>query len=392
MNLIEYITTTIESLRGNKIRSFLTMLGIIIGVANVILVVAVLQGGRNLILDEFGGLGSNLIYVSTSPDIETAVSLTEEKIKAMSQLPQIVDISPEVYLSTQIRIGKKEKSIWIMGTLPSFKEIERIKVLKGRGFLSTDLEFQRKVCVIGNKIAKELFKEKEPIGKEIRIKEINFKVIGVMQEKRLFGFEKFVGDTFYVPFTTAQKVLLDTKDIYTALIRVKDTHQMDNVILKVKEFLKKRHDGKELFTVESVEEIISTIKMVTSIIALVIGCIAGISLLVGGIGIMNIMLVSVRERTREIGIRKAIGAKNKEILIQFLVESSILSLIGGIIGIIIGLLGANIIALLAELPFLVTWQPVVLGFVISFGVGVIFGVYPAKCASALTPVEALRYE
>ncbi len=391
MNLFEYITTTIDGLLGNKIKSFLTMIGIIIGVANIILVVAVLQGGKALILDEFGGLGANLIYVYSLPDVGMVGYLTEKEIKGMCQIPQIVNITPEVFIDTQIRIGKKEKNISVIGTLPCFKDIERIKILKGRGFLSTDLEFQRKVCIIGDTIAKDLFKTQEAIGKEMRIKGINFKIIGVMQKKRLLGFEKFVGDTFYIPSTTAQRVL-GIKEISTALIQVKDTNQINKVISIIKEFLKKRHGGKELFEVQGIDEVISTIKVVTGIIALVIGCIAGISLLVGGIGIMNIMLVSVRERTHEIGIRKAIGAKNKEILIQFLIESCILSLIGGIIGIIIGLLGANIVSLITNLPFLISWQSICLGFGVSFGVGVIFGVYPAKCASALTPVEALRYE
>lgn len=391
MNLFEYITTTIDGLLCNKIRSFLTMLGVIIGVANVILVVAVLQGGRAIILDEFGSLGSNLIYVYSMPDVDVVGYMSEEEIKGMRKIPQIVDVTPEVFITTQIRIGKKEKNIAVIGTLPSFKDIERIKILKGRGFLSTDLESLRKVCIIGNAIAKDLFKGKEAIGKEIRIKGINFKIIGIMQEKRLLGFEKFIGDTFYIPVTTAQRVL-GIKEISTALIQVKDTNQINKVISMTKEFLKKRHGGKELFEVQGLNEIISTIKVVTGVIASVIGCIAGISLLVGGIGIMNIMLVSVRERIREIGIRKAIGARNKDILIQFLIESCALSLIGGIIGIIIGLLGANTVALIANLPFLITWHSIVLGFVVSFGVGIAFGVYPAKCASILTPVEALRYE
>jgi len=392
MNLWEYITTAIDNLKCNKIRSFLTMLGVIIGVANISLVVAILQGGRESILDELGGLGSNLIYVNNRLDADIPGYMTEEEIKGIAKIPTIVNITPEVFLSTKIKIREKEKDIWVVGTSPDFKEIQEITILKGRGLLWTDVEFQRKVCIISDTIAKDFFKGKEVIGKEIRIKKINFKIIGLMQEKKMLGFEKLVGDTFYIPYTTALRIL-GTKEIPSAIIQVKDTSQIDCTISTVKEFLKKRHNGKDLFELQTLKEILSTVNVVTGIIALVIGGVAGISLLVGGIGIMNIMLVSIGERAREIGIRKAIGAKDKEILTQFLIESGTLSLIGGIIGIIIGIFGAKVVGVLfEEIPVLISWQAIAVGFVVSSGVGVIFGIYPAKCASVLTPVEALRYE
>lgn len=390
MRLFGYIRYAIDVLLANKLRSLLTMLGIIIGVSNIILVVAVLQGGKARILKEFGDLGSNLIEIyvdQTNLQGGRRICLTQDELKGIKKIPGIKTITPYASLMTKIKIGKNIKKILVIGTTSNLKDIEKIKVSKGRFISSIDDNQAKKFCVISSQLSQELFRYSTPIGKKIRIEDVVFRVIGVVEEKTFLGEKGSLA--IYIPFSTAQRIL-GVDEISSVKISAISISQIDSLIEKIKLFLKKKN--KEFFEVMNWKELIDSTKEVTSIIALIMGGIAAISLIVGGIGIMNIMLVQVRERTREIGIRKAIGAAKEDILIQFLIESCVLSLGGGIIGTIIGILGANLVALLIDLPPIISWESIVLGFGVSSGVGLFFGVYPANIAAKLDPIEALRYE
>jgi putative ABC transport system permease protein len=360
------------------------MLGIIIGVSNIILVVSVIQGGKASILKEFSDLGSNLISICGDQTTQgKRVYITQDELKAISKMPGVKVLTPEASLIIKINT----KKILVIGTTSNLKDIQRIEIGKGRFISSTDNNQAKKICVISSRLSQELFKYSNPIGKKIRIQDVMFRVIGVVKEKDILGQMGF--PVIYIPISAAQR-LLGVKEIYSAKILAISTTQIETLIDKIKQFFERR--DKDSLEVMNWKELIDSTKEVTNVIALIVGCIAAISLLVGGIGIMNIMLVQVRERTREIGLRKAIGASNEDILLQFLIESCVLSLGGGVIGIIIGISGANLVALLIELPPIISWESIVLGFGVSSVVGLFFGVYPANIAAKMDPIEALRYE
>lgn len=383
--LFEYIQLAVDVILSNKRRSFLTTLGITIGVFNVILVISVLSGGRALILEEVGSLGSNVISIYPLSD----EYLTQQDISKIRKIPQVVDILPEEYIMTQLKIKKEKRDVFVDGVSHRLNRVVKIEIITGRFLRETDELLKKKVCVITEGLKRELFGKTNAIGKEIKIEGNIFRVIGIAKEKVLL--KKVAGDMIFIPFGTLKRIL-GTDKIWYLTITVKEIEMVDETLTRIKKVLNEEYFGKEKFGVSGMKEIVDTTKMVTGIIALVIICIAAISLIVGGIGIMNIMLVSIRERMREVGIRKAFGATNGDILLQFLIESCILSLLGGFMGIIFGLLVANILAIIIKIPLIINWGCVFLGFLVSFFVGIIFGIFPARFASKLDPIEVMRYE
>jgi len=384
MKLFKYIGLSIENLKVNRLRSFLTMLGIIIGIFNLTLVLAILQSGRKMILKEISGLGANVI------NIYSMYPISERERFLINKTPGVVKIFPDVYLLTRIKLGKNMKDVWVQGVSPDFERIFKIEVIKGRFIKKSDLEKKKKVCVVTESLSHELFKEASCIGKDIILENERLKIVGLSKEKMVLS--KMMGS--FVIFAPISIVLRmnQTEDIMGLNIILKDSKIAKKVSEKLDRLLNKEYLSEKRFWITSMQEMIESTKKITGIIALIVGVIAGISLLVGGIGIMNIMLVSVRERTREIGIRKAFGATDKDITIQFLIESSSLTISGGIIGLVLGLLLANIIVYFLKIPFIIGIEYLVVGFLVSFIVGVSFGLYPARIASKITPIEALRYE
>lgn len=384
MKVFKYIGLSIENLKLNKLRSCLTMLGIIIGIFNLTLVLAVLQGGRKMILEEISGLGANVINIHSMYPIEAREQFLIEKT------PGVAEVFPDVYLATQIKLDKEMKYVYVQGVSADFEKIFKIEMVEGRFIKMSDLEKKKKVCVITEALSKELFKERFCIGRDIILENERLKVVGLCREKMVLS--KMMGAFLMLaPISTVQR-MNQTEDIMGLNVILKDSKNVKTISEKLDKLLNKEYLGEKRFWINSMEEMIKSTKEVTGIIALIVGVISGISLLVGGIGIMNIMLVSVRERTREIGIRKAFGATNKDITIQFLIESSFLTVSGGVIGIVSGLLLANIIAYFLKIPFIIGIEYLILGFLVSSIVGVSFGLYPARIASRITPIEALRYE
>jgi putative ABC transport system permease protein len=282
------------------------------------------------------------------------------------------------------------KDVWVQGVSSDFERIFKIEVNKGRFIKESDLEKKKKVCVITESLSKELFKEASCLGKDIILENERLKIVGLSKEKMVLS-KMMGGFLIFAPISVVQR-MNQTEDITGLNVILKDSKSVKEVSEKLDKLLNKGHLEEKRFWISSMQEMIESTKKITGIIALIVGAIAGISLLVGGIGIMNIMLVSVRERTREIGIRKAFGATNKDITIQFLIESSFLTISGGTIGLVSGLLLANIIVYFLKIPFIIGIEYLILGFLVSSIVGISFGLYPARLASRITPIEALRYE
>jgi putative ABC transport system permease protein len=384
MKLFRYIGLSIENLKLNRLRSFFTSLGIIIGIFNLTLVLAILQSGRKMILGEISGLGANVI------NIYSMYPMSEREQFLIKKTPSVVGVFPDVYLSTQIKLGKNMKDVWVQGVSSDFERIFKIEVNKGRFIKESDLEKKKKVCVITESLSKELFKEASCLGKDIILENERLKIVGLSKEKMVLS-KMMGGFLIFAPISVVQR-MNQTEDITGLNVILKDSKSVKEVSEKLDKLLNKGHLEEKRFWISSMQEMIESTKKITGIIALIVGAIAGISLLVGGIGIMNIMLVSVRERTREIGIRKAFGATNKDITIQFLIESSFLTISGGTIGLVSGLLLANIIVYFLKIPFIIGIEYLILGFLVSSIVGISFGLYPARLASRITPIEALRYE
>jgi macrolide transport system ATP-binding/permease protein len=414
-SIISGFSSGYKGLLANKLRSFLTVLGIIIGVGAVIGVMGVGEGAKRNITTQIEKLGSNVISIHyRRPDNKEQAlqwrgrseGLTyEDAIALKKELDFIKDVEPEVRSTVTVKYKDKDWETNIIGTLPSYQSINNQYVKDGRFFTDDELKSWAKVCVIGKTIKDELFKNENPIGKEIKISNMRFVVIGIMEEKGSVGWNDF-DDRILIPLFTAQKritgednVVRDIQAQTTGNVPAQDSEE------QVRELLLERHNQVEDFRIMNREEFKQTIEQTASTFKIMLSGIAAISLIVGGIGIMNIMLVSVTERTREIGIRKAIGAKRVDILIQFLIESVIVSLSGGIIGIVMGTLFANTVGnmmvgagaigprfLSQGGGSVVTPSSILLAFFFAVVVGIFFGMYPANKASKMDPVQALRYE
>ena len=408
MNFTEPIKVGLSQLRANKMRSLLTILGILIGVGSVVGIVSIGEGLRQTLLTEFDRIGgSRLIWVMPPREWEREGGrwtqrawreyITMGDVDAVqAESDRIEKVLPVVLGDARLQYKKASVDRRFQGTMTGYHRAMGWEVEHGRFISEKDIDRWRKICVIGSTIREELFGAGNPLGEEIKIRGERYLVVGVMEEKKIF--DNDWGSWIFVPISTAQKRLTGDEHIGELLVYARQSGEVKYVVEEVKRVFRRRHKHGGEFVVESVEGQLKRIQKVLLILKLAAGGIAGISLLVGGIGIMNIMLVSVAERTREIGIRKAVGAKRRHILSQFIVESVVLSLFGGILGIVFALaLGfgiSKVVSNLAKQPFPshISVVAVLLALGFSAVVGVFFGVYPAVRASRLNPVEALRYK
>jgi putative ABC transport system permease protein len=398
----------LKALIANKMRSALTMLGIIIGVSAVIAMIAVGSGAKQRIQEQIASMGSNLLMVmsgsATSGGFRggagTVPTLTVDDAKAIeTEIPGVRYVSPSISGVAQVVYGNQNWSTIIQGTAPEMLEIRGWSLSSGRSFTEQELGGAAKVCVLGQTVVDNLFGGIEPVGQIVRIKKIPFMVIGVLSPKGQTTWGQDQDDLIFVPLTTGQKQVFGQTFpgmVRNIAVQAWGPEEIKQVETQINQLLRQRHriqPGQDNdFSVRNLTEVMSSAEQSANVMSLLLGAIASISLIVGGIGIMNIMLVSVTERTREIGIRIAVGAKGRDILLQFLIESLVLSLLGGIMGIGIGILGTVILSSFTQWPTLFSIQAVLLAFLFSGSVGVFFGFYPARKASLLNPIEALRYE
>lgn len=406
MNIINLFKIALRALNGNKFRCFLTMLGIIIGVAAVITMLAIGQGSKKSIQDQISTMGSNMINIRPGAGQfggvrQSAGSMQTLKLEDYDALkkdaPNISDISPEVSSSGQAIFGANNTPTTIYGVEPSYLNIRKYTIADGDMFTEADVKSSAKVCIIGATIVKNLFTNGEnPIGQTIRFNKIPFKVIGVLTSKgdNTMGMDQ--DDLILAPYTTVQKRILAITYINSISASAVSEDATEDAIAGIEEILRQRHKIKagqdDDFNVQSQKELITMMSSTTEMMTILLACIAGISLLVGGIGIMNIMYVSVTERTREIGLRMSIGAKGVDILMQFLIEAILLSVTGGIVGVILGVSSAFLVNTLLMWPIEIEVYTIILSFAVCTITGVFFGWYPAKKAADLDPIEALRYE
>ncbi len=398
----------IVSLKINKMRSILTSLGIIIGVSAVIIMLAVGSGAREKIAKDMESMGSNLLMIrsasATSGGVRmgfgTKPSLTLKDADAIyKNCRGILAVAPYSSDTSQLTYGNQNWSTTVGGTTAEYIFIRNYEIDSGRNFIEEDIKNNTKVAIIGSTIATELFGDMNPINKTMRIGNVPFKVIGLLKTKGESGNGMDQDDLVFIPITTAQKKVLGTD--YPGTVKMINVKAQNSEVLEtaqedIAELLRTRHNiGKNQeddFEIRNLAEMQETIKSSAKTMSILLGAIASVSLLVGGIGIMNIMLVSVTERTKEIGIRMAIGAKASDIRIQFLIESFLLSIIGGIIGVFIGILGAKIVELTDAMTVAISSGSILLSLGFSGAIGVLFGYYPAYKASLLNPIDALRYE
>lgn len=392
MSFLQSFKMAMSSIRSNKVRSFLTMLGVIIGVAAVIAAVGFAKGSTKSITDSIASLGTNLISITiTGRNSNRNVTYDEIKQFASENSSEISYVAPEVSSSGTIKVLSSTRDTTIMGTTPEYAEIKSQGVKSGRYISDFDVDLRQKVAVLGTAVVNDVFSGANPIGETIKVNGQVFTVVGVLEEKD-GGQDSSADDTVIIPLTTAQR-LLKNSNIRNFSIQAASSDTVNDVMSKATQMLTKIYSDSSSFRVFNQAQMLSTLNTVTSTLMIVLGGIAAISLIVGGVGIMNIMLVSVTERTREIGIRKAIGAKKKNILIQFLIEAVVVTGMGGIIGVAVGagiikfiIGGFNIVPQVYSVPWMI------ISFSISLLVGVIFGMFPAVKAANLNPIEALRYE
>ncbi len=408
MNLAQTFLEALESLNGNKLRSGLTVLGIVIGVAAVIAMLSVGRGAEASITGSISGIGTNLLFVfrSFSEEVRNPKPLTlgdAQAIRDPFQAPSVAAVAPALQGNVEVSFGGELANTQVVGATPEYLSVSNYQITEGEYITEEHILGRASVVLVGPDVADKLFDRREGItGETVRIEGQPFRVLGVLESRGggAFGSQD---DLVIVPFSTAQTRLIrrgtsDRVDII--LVQVVDADSVDQAIEEISQILRTRHRspvGADDFTVFSQRDLLTTFESITGILTIFLGGIAGISLLVGGIGIMNIMLVSVTERTREIGLRKALGARKRDILVQFLTESSLLSLIGGIIGILLGWFIAYVVGQIAaatntDFTPVVGTDAILLATLFSAAVGLFFGIYPASRAANLEPVEALRYE
>lgn len=404
----ELFRSSLEALSLNKTRTALATLGIIIGIAAVITLMSLGQASQKAVESQIQSLGSNLLTVISGSfrpgDFRsasgTATTLTLDDAKAIissGKVTGVKNVSAEIQRREAVSAGRKSSNTAVVGVLPSYKEIRSVAMEAGNFLSEGDNTSQAKVAILGPTTASDLFGSTQgAVGKSIRINKVAFTVIGVMTSKGGSGFGGNQDDTILIPLTTAQKQLFGVTYVGSVSIEVADAKEMDSVRDQVGYLLISRHKISDPanadFTIFSQADVLSTINQVTGTFTALLSGIAAISLLVGGIGIMNIMLVTVVERTREIGLRKALGATKKAVISQFLIESAILTIVGGILGMILGSALSFVISKFINLPFTLSPTSVLLAVGVSGGIGIIFGWYPARKAANLEPIEALRYE
>jgi putative ABC transport system permease protein len=414
MNIIETVKTSFRAIAANKMRSSLTVLGIIIGVAAVISLMSIGRGSQSAITANIESLGTNLLFVRSGATNTSGVrgaqgsltTLTLEDAEALadsSLAPAVKAVAPQVQTFAQIVAGKQNTYTQVLGVTPEYESVRNFPVAEGRFISDADVKNKSLVVVLGSNVAETLFGDENPVGQSIKISGRQFKVIGVLVSKGSTGMGSS-DDMVIAPITTvmsrlsSQRTTSGSESVQTINVQVVSANDTDAAIEQITVILRQRHKitGDDDFTISSQQETIDTLKASSQVWVLFLGAISGISLLVGGIGIMNIMLVSVTERTREIGIRKSVGAKRRDILLQFLVEAALLSLTGGAIGVLIGWGVSRLVSGISlggtAITTVMSADILILAVSVSAAIGIVFGIYPAYRAARLNPIEALRYE
>uniref|UniRef100_UPI0040272863 ABC transporter permease n=1 Tax=Parabacteroides distasonis TaxID=823 RepID=UPI0040272863 len=406
MNTTNLLKIALRALANNKLRGFLTMLGIIIGVASVITMLAIGQGSKRSIQAQISEMGSNMIMIQPGADMRGGVRQEASAMETL-KLQDYEDIvnetryisatSPSVNSSGQAIYGANNAPTTVYGISPDYMEIRRYEVEDGDMFSEQDVQTAAKVCVIGKTVVDNLFPGGEnPVGRVIRFQKLPFRVVGVLKSKGYNSMGMDQDDLILAPYTTIQKKILAITHLQGITCSALKEEYTDQAIDEISEILRRNHRLRETddddFTIRSMQELSTMLTSTTDIMTTLLAAVAGISLLVGGIGIMNIMYVSVTERTREIGLRMSIGAKGMDILAQFLIESILISVTGGLIGVLFGVGAALIVNVVAHFPIYIQPWSVLLSFVVCTVTGVFFGWYPAKKAAQLDPIEAIRYE
>ncbi|MBJ6800773.1 ABC transporter permease [Geomonas propionica] len=406
--LYQSLLIALRALRVNKMRALLTMLGIIIGIAAVIAMVAIGSGASKMISDQISSIGSNLLLVLpgsvTSGGMRSGSggtqTLTYDDARAIkAECPSVAAVAPNVRGSGQVVYGNQNWSTVVYGVTPDMVDVRDWTIVAGRNITQSDVDGATKNCLIGQTVADNLFGGTDPVSKIIRIKKIPFTVVGVLGRKGQSPQGQDQDDVIYVPLRTAQRKLLGSQFpnvVGSIMVQAKSAEVLDKAEDEVTALLNQRHrigPNREIdYSIRNLSELLAVTEQSSKVMSILLGAVASISLVVGGIGIMNIMLVSVTERTREIGIRIAIGAKKRDILLQFLTEAVLLTTCGGLIGMLLGVAGAKLVASFIGWPTLISVNTIIIAFAFSAGVGVFFGFYPARKAASLNPIDALRYE
>lgn len=405
MKILNILLSAFRALQRNKMRSFLTMLGIIIGVAAVIAMLAIGQGAEYSVKEQIAALGTNVLMVYPGAQQQggvriaagSSVTLTEDDAQAVAkECPAVQYISPGAMAGGQVIAGNLNWSTGIQGTGADYLIIREWPIAYGDFFTDQDIKAAAKVCVLGKTVADNLFPESSPVDQTIRIRNVPFKVVGVLTPKGQNAMGQDQDDVILAPYTTVIRRLSHWPNLRFILVSATSLADISVAQDQISELLRMRHKIQPYeaddFTIRNQSDLATAATATTQILTILLASIASVSLLVGGIGIMNIMLVSVTERTREIGIRMSIGARARDILTQFLIEALVLSLLGGITGIIIGVVGSSAISNFAKWPTIITAFSIILSFGFSIAIGIFFGFYPARKAAMLNPIDALRYE
>lgn len=414
MRLTDSIKTASLGLRHAKVRSILTMLGIVIGIASVILLMSIGDSAQKLILDQVQGVGSNLVFIvpgatkgsrfASPPSVQGIIikTLVKQDLDSLKREPTIEKAAPEVRGQAKIVFENNDTTVTYTGTTQDFFSIRNFKTTSGYPFTNSDVDSLNRVAVIGSEIAKTLFGSRDPIGKSVRLKDISFRVVGVLEQKGLGPFGVDQDNLVLIPISIAQKQMLGIDHYNVITVQASDAYNIEFTQARITTILRQNHritdPDKDDFTIRTQEDALALLGSITSILTVFLTSIAFISLVVGGIGIMNIMLVSVVERTKEIGLRKAVGATNKDILQQFLWEAVMLTFFGGMVGIlfgsllVVGLYFILIVLLPTGWAFSLPGSAIGLAVMVSTCTGLIFGLYPARQASKKNPIDALRYE
>lgn len=406
MNLANLFKIAVRALANNKLRGFLTMLGIIIGVASVITMLAIGQGSKKSIQAEISEMGSNMIMIQPGGDMRGGVRQSADNMETLKlkDYEDIVNdtryvsaVSPSVNSSGQAIYGANNTPTSVYGISPGYMEIRRYKVQDGEMFTEQDINTAAKVCLVGKTVVDNLFPNGEnPVGKIIRFQKLPFRIVGVLESKGYNSMGMDQDDLILAPYTTIQKKILAITHLQGITCSALKEEYTEQAIDEITEILRRNHKLKDTddddFTIRSQQELSSMLTSTTDMMTVLLAAVAGISLVVGGIGIMNIMYVSVTERTREIGLRMSIGAKGIDILAQFLIESVLISVTGGLIGVFLGVGSSLLVNIVAHFPIYIQPWSVLLSFIVCTATGIFFGWYPAKKAALLDPIEAIRYE
>lgn len=406
MNLANLFKIAVRALANNKLRGFLTMLGIIIGVASVITMLAIGQGSKKSIQAEISEMGSNMIMIQPGGDMRGGVRQSADNMETLklkdyedivNETRYVSAVSPSVNSSGQAIYGANNTPTSVYGISQGYMEIRRYKVQDGEMFTEQDINTAAKVCLVGKTVVDNLFPNGEnPVGKIIRFQKLPFRIVGVLESKGYNSMGMDQDDLILAPYTTIQKKILAITHLQGITCSALKEEYTEQAIDEITEILRRNHKLKDSddddFTIRSQQELSSMLTSTTDMMTVLLAAVAGISLVVGGIGIMNIMYVSVTERTREIGLRMSIGAKGIDILAQFLIESVLISVTGGLIGVFLGVGSSLLVNIVAHFPIYIQPWSVLLSFIVCTATGIFFGWYPAKKAALLDPIEAIRYE